>query len=221
MFLPPAHAALSTGYILASLLSCDPVVDPPVTLDFQNKPPLVDNSRTPQQMQSLRTGATSPDYGGEFEHVQGVKDGKYQFSFSLDFEKTEWFMIGKACVQPAALHLTLTYTPVIYISKDIAPGTCDYNVTLEHEMRHVKVDVDTLGEFIPSIKTMAAAAMALHQSREPVAQENVEIVQNNLSREITALIDSASAKLQATRTLRQQAVDSREEYIRLSNACPH
>jgi hypothetical protein len=219
MLYPPAPFSAKTAAVLIGLFSCDPGPEPSVFLDFQNTPPQI-SRRAPAELQQLKTESSSPDYHGEFSLVQGVKDAAFQFSYAMNFSNTSWPLLGKSCVRPSALTITLTYAPLIYLNSEIPEGSCDHNVTLEHELRHVKVDVETLQEFIPGMKKTAAATLALLRSTEPVAAKDVEAAQQTFTDALTKTIDASTARLQEIRTLRQQAVDSREEYQRLSTACP-
>lgn len=212
------HAALAKGYILAGLISCSPQTPAEVTLRFINNPATIDNSKDESQLQATRKGSISPSYGNEFPVVQGLHTGTYQLSHTIDFEDTYRPMIG-ACIHATRMQITLTYTPVIYIKSNHAPGSCHYETTLGHERKHVATDVATLTEYIPEIKKMATLALAAAANNKPVDKDQMSAEHSRIEAAVSQTLEKSSDAMQAVRTYRQQAVDSREEYERLSGLC--
>jgi hypothetical protein len=220
MFFLPPHIPLSTtGYVLAGLLSCDPAANLSVDITFNNNPPEI-KAMAPAELRSIREKeANSPTYQGEFPNVRGLADRYYQIRYSISFTNTDWPLLGRTCVQPTGVQILVTFKPTIYISSDLQPGSCMYNVTLDHEMKHVTTDIDVLGAYLPEIKKMAEINLAMIQSEDPVSRDDVETYQEIISEKFERLLNKSSEKLQEERILRQQAVDSHEEYVRLSNVC--
>jgi len=75
--------SLSTGYVLAGLLSCNPQTAPNVTLQFQNVPLQIDNTRSSADLAQFKTHTLSPKYGAEFPVVGGVASSDFQVVFGL------------------------------------------------------------------------------------------------------------------------------------------
>jgi hypothetical protein len=211
---------MALAHLLASFLACDASVDPAVTLKFNNLQPTLDLSQSSEALHVYKDReGSSPNYK-EFDRVRGLTNGIYQFQATVDFTNTEWPLFGKSCVYPTVLEITATYKPTISLSNDIVPGSCMYNMTLEHEMKHIQVDINTLNEFIPSIKKIGTATLAMNLSKESIDTDKVADRQKEISDKVAKALNDAGAKLQEARILRQQSVDTREEYTRLSNICP-
>ena len=216
-----AHISLSTGYILAGLFSCEPSTAPAITVQFQNNPPQISNTRSSTYLLNLKKDSSSPNYGREFPNLDGLTSGVFQFKFDLDFTNTEQMMLHTACVQTKAVSVVITYTPTVYISSSAAPGSCRYAATMEHEMRHVSTDIDTINEFIPRIKTLAKAALASTAHPKPINENEEESAQNDVSEQLSQVLEEETNAIQKARKSRQALVDTRAEYERLSRACPN
>lgn len=213
------HQTLSTGYVLASIFTCDPATAPAVTVHLQNHPPQIINSRSSEYLMGLKKHSVSPDYGGEFPNLDGLTSGSFQFKYELSFKETTQTLLHTACIETRSAHITIAYTPTIYISSNEAPGSCRYNATLEHEKHHVKVDIDTIKEFMPYIKTHAAVALESEEHPKPVDADDLKGGQQIISAKLSKALKDATNALQVVRTERQRDVDSREEYERLSEEC--
>ena len=215
------HLPLSTGYVLVSLFSCDPKAEPAITLQFENHRPHISNTRSSAYLLRLQKDSVSPNYGGEFPMLDGLTRGAFQFSYNQNFTSKEQPQLHKACVRTSAVHIVITYKPTIYISSKAVPGSCRYTATLKHEMRHVNTDINTINEFIPRIKALAADAITPARNPRPIEESKVDAAEDDMSEKLSQALQEATDALQKTRASRQRLVDSRKEYERLSKACPN
>lgn len=214
-----AHLSLPAGYILAGLLSCGPQTTPDITVTLQNNTPQINNEQSSEQMVKMKGDSVSPSYGGEFPIVDGITNGVVQIGHDISFSSTVHPFLGSACVAADTVHITVTYSPTIYVDSRYAQGSCRYDLTKEHEMRHVQVDVDTINEFIPYIKQLTEAATEQWKNNGSVREPDIETTQKGMSQEIDAVLKQATENLQNARSMRQPLVDSHEEYKRVSEAC--
>lgn len=218
--LPEISLPLSAGYVLAGLFTCDPQAVPLITLDFQNNPVRIDNSKSSAALAELRQRSASPGYDGEFAVVDGITDSNFAFKYDMDFESVSRPVLRDACIRVKAVNLTISYTATVYVASQIPPGSCRHALTSEHEMRHVNTDITALKEFLPSVRKIVEAAVMSEAVTGHIPQAQVESAQASLSKKLTAVLGEATGALRRARALRQQQVDSREEYQRLSTACP-
>ena len=59
----------------------------------------------------------------------------------------------KNCVLPATVEVFIGYEePTIYLSRDLKPDTCEYNVVLRHEQTHQQINKAALEYYIPELK---------------------------------------------------------------------
>jgi hypothetical protein len=122
---------------------------------------------------------------------------------------------SRSCGTPR-VHIELSMQPVIvYVASELAAQPCEHDVTLSHEMKHVEVFRETLELAARDLERdfPDAIGVQLRQARNPdeLRQRFVVSVRNYL----------AQFMRDRERTLdeRQAAVDSPEEYARVSTAC--
>ncbi len=97
--------------------------------------------------------------------------------------KTVGDIIGKYdfCVYPTTVKLSIYYSnPTIYISKQLIPNSCEYNVVLRHEQTHQQINKTALDYFLPLFNE---AAKKISTNIKPINVKNLSD------------IDKASAKL--------------------------
>ncbi|MFH1157575.1 MAG: hypothetical protein V1721_01630 [Pseudomonadota bacterium] len=211
--------SLSTGYILAGLLSCDPQTAPTVTLQFQNAPLQINNTRSSSDLARMKTHTLSPQYGAEFPVVGGATSSDLQIKYNAEFMTSSALSSDSVCLWAKAINITVIYAPVIYISSDYKPGSCQYSLTEEHERLHVNIDIITLNEFLPYIRREAENAVSAWRGTGPVGKNQTESNQEALLKPVADALGKVTSHLQRTRSLRQQQVDSRSEYRYVSSAC--
>lgn len=220
--------SLQAGYILAGLLTCTPSAPPEVVIEFKNAPPRLETGESTRDLARTKENSTSPNYGAEFPIVGGLTESNYNVSYKTQFLNMSSSVYSGAdsaagmrqvCVHPKTVTVTVTYMPVIYVASDYPHGSCRYNLTEEHEMRHVSVDTITINGFLPKIRQAVVDAVSGWHGVGPVDETQMEAVQNSLSDQLKAPVKKIFDQLQQTRRARQQAVDSRDEYRRLSTSC--
>lgn len=60
------------------------------------------------------------------------------------------------CVVPEVINVFVGYsTPRIYVSNELEPGSCRYNLVLLHERTHHRINIATLKYFLPIFKRAA------------------------------------------------------------------
>ncbi len=212
---------LSAGRMFAGIFSCTQPHAPHIAMLFYNNPPQIKLAQSTAHMMALRQKSISPDYGGEFPHVDGITDGTFSIKYDLDFTAVEQMMFHTACVRTKDARITITYTPVIYISSKVVPGSCLYRETITHEMRHVAADVGTVNTYLPLIKSAAVSALVPQHDPRPIKQTQIKDFQANESKKLSQAMDKVTTALQRTRQIRQMKIDTRKEYERLSHACPN
>ncbi|MGK5019439.1 hypothetical protein [Janthinobacterium sp. LB2P10] len=121
---------------------------------------------------------------------------------------------GYECVAPQ-ISVKLNYAPVvIYIGREFAPGTCAYDEILTHELRHMK----TYMEHLPRVEKTVRAALAKRFEARPLYAPS-GTAKSALAREIdTGWLPYVKAEMRKVEVL-QAAIDTPQEYARLSKAC--
>ncbi|MEZ0261154.1 MAG: hypothetical protein ACAH80_09100 [Alphaproteobacteria bacterium] len=207
--------------LLAAFDGCRPAQSPKVTAVFNNNLPIENNSLPITELGKFTISTTFSKKRKETFIVGGVTVSDFVPQFLLTFDGSTDPVSGKACLAAKTVELTLNYKPTVYIASQYKPGSCRYKEVLLHEVRHVNTDIITFKEYLPIIQAdMERAAATLHvmgpldKNEVDPAREKAAAV---LKEALTASVDKVSAVLHQ----RQQAIDTRAEYLRSSRACPH
>jgi len=146
--------------------------------------------------------------------VLGLTHTESHVTVQVDGELLQDSQAGLECVLPRVA-VTLTYEPiVVYIGREFAPGTCAYRELLAHEMRHLKAYLDALPKVEQTVREKLAPRL---DGRAVVARSGQ--ARPMLQREIDgAWLPLIRAEMQGIER-RQAAIDSPQEYARLSKVC--
>ena len=122
---------------------------------------------------------------------------------------------GRVCVRPS-IRVELSATPMtVYISREIAGDPCRDAAALEHELKHVAVYEDELGRIADDVRKLLAAnydnRILYYPSRSEAQRETKEA----LGAEIGPILADDARRIKE----RQRAIDTPEEYARVSAAC--
>lgn len=177
----------------------------------------VDNSRSYRALTALKGS------GHRHGWVLGLTRAESRIAIGVQGSLLREGAGGRECVAPQ-LHVRLSYLPiVIYVGKEFAPASCAYEAILRHEMRHLKVYLEQL----PKVKARVQQALdrrfgaggagdsaqpqplyaASGQARAALAAE--------MDQRWMPFMKSAMAETEVLQT----AIDSPQEYARLSKVC--
>jgi hypothetical protein len=121
---------------------------------------------------------------------------------------------GYECIAPR-LQVSLFYVPiVIYVGREFTPGSCAYQEILAHEMRHLK----TYLEHLPKVENVVRNGIVIRFGGRPMyapAGQARALLQRELDSRWMPYIKGEMAKAEAL----QAAIDTPQEYARLSKVC--
>jgi hypothetical protein len=168
----------------------------------------IDNTR------SLRTLTSMKAPGRPNSFVLGLTRTESRVSVSLDGRILQERRAGVECVAPQ-IRVSLFYAPiVVYIGKEFIPGSCAYKQILAHEMRHLKAYLDHL----PKVESVVRAALARRFEGRPLYAP-IGMAQRRLEQEIDASWMPYMKDQMGAVEAQQAAIDSPQEYARLSKVC--
>jgi hypothetical protein len=151
---------------------------------------------------------------GGASQVLGLTRTESRISFALNGEILVDPKTRYECVAPK-IDVALAYQPiVIYVGREFLPGTCAYQEILAHEMRHLKAYLDHL----PKVDRLVRAALKTRFSGQPIyapAGQAKKLLEKEMDGGWMPYIKNEMAKVERL----QAAIDSPQEYARLSKVC--
>lgn len=216
-FFDPSAAAGLMMLVLAQ--GCPPQQMPQVNISVVNTPPVYDNSRSSAELGEVPVDTKVARHSSEVFVTGGLTRGQVTTSWETSFSKILEERSGLACLWLKSVNLTLTYTPNVYIASEHRPGTCRYDTIMEHEIRHVNTDIMTLNEYLPLIQQNLQYAVNTIGVRGPYQDIMMDRVRKDMQDVISGRLRDTLTQMDAVRHKRQQLIDTRQEYMRLSGLC--
>ena len=212
-------ASVAAVYVLAAL-SC-PAVPPTqkVELEFNTQPPVLTRNTTAQELGKYTVSTTFSRSRNEVFTMGGLHITEFAPQYMISFNMLQGLQNGQVCLAPAAVKIVVDYAPRILLASEVPAGSCQYKAILDHEMRHVGIDVITLNEYLPRIQLAVAAVVAKIQPIGPMPQSSIERAKNIIVDAVRASLVKEIDEFEIVRLNRQQMLDTRQEYMRISKLC--
>ena len=190
-------------------IRCEDAMSKTVTvLATQDNGYTIDNTQSFRALTALKGRAPANAF------VLGLTRAQGRLSIASDGALLRDPLSGYECIAPK-IDVELYYTPiVIYVGREFAPGTCAYQEILAHEMRHLKAYRDHL----PKVERTVRKALSARFDNKPLYARSGQ-ASASLKREIdTGWMPYMKREL-ASVEVQQAAIDTPEEYARLSRVC--
>ncbi|MDQ1831151.1 hypothetical protein [Massilia scottii] len=159
-------------------------------------------------------GLTAMKPGAPGTFVLGLTRTESRSTISLKAPMLIDPITGYECVAPR-ITVSLLYSPVVvYVGREFRPGSCAYQEILAHEMRHLKTYLDHL----PKVEVTVRAALARRFTDKPLYAprgQAMALLQQELNTGWAPYIQKEMAKVDPL----QAAIDTPQEYARLSKVC--
>ena len=171
--------------------------------------PSIDRTRSWRELTSM-----SGDAGSELRAL-GLTLAQVGHKASVETTGIENQQDGRVCVRPS-IKVELSAMPMtVYIGREIASDSCRDAAALEHEMKHVAVYRDELPRIASDLRALLeksyGSRILYYRSRTDADRAT----KGALGAELGPMLEEDGRRIKE----RQRAVDSPEEYARVSAAC--
>ena len=141
-------------------------------------------------------------------------------SYSVQYQQRVDEQAGTTCIAPDKFEYEIVYTSTIYMAKDFGQSGCRYTATLAHQKRHVDTDLRVLDKHIPNIRAALEKAVSDIGMRGPFAEDQLQGASEQIAEELALAADPAMQALREERRKRQAEIDTYDDYVRDTAACP-
>jgi hypothetical protein len=199
----------------AAQIECHVPQAPQIDVVPKTAPTAYDYSKTTAELTEIKTSTVSP-YGGHSEQLTfGLHEGHMKLSYQAGIGGMTYPDLDLACLHYSNVKITLELNPVIYVVREMRPGTCAHKAVLEHEKKHVRVDRDIANKYAREIGLAVQKAVNDIGAVGPFNIHEMENRQKMMQDHISSTISALQLKLFLEQSRRQQDVDSLEEYERV------
>jgi hypothetical protein len=124
---------------------------------------------------------------------------------------------GSTCVWPEKVEVNLGYSDlVVYIGSDLKRGSCQFDVTMQHEAEHVRIIRNSLRAHVPGIRTMLEHHVASEYPRRIRAGFDPE---DETIKSIAAVLQRETREMVRERDKAHALLDSPKSYAYWNGLC--
>lgn len=208
--------------VLSALTSCTPpAAVPQVLFEFQHVPAQVTHNLDHAALGQFATSTTFSHHSNEVFLTGGITESNIKTQFNVSFRHMIDQKTQATCLYVDKVTLSLNYAPVVHMASNFPANSCRFRTTWEHELRHVNTDLITLNETKGSLHQAAQQAVARLGAMGPHPYGEIPARQQGVIKYLETALEPTFKSIDALRLQRQQLIDTRQEYMRLSNACPN
>ncbi|HCM83361.1 MAG TPA: hypothetical protein PKW15_00065 [Alphaproteobacteria bacterium] len=203
----------------AHAISCNQTTPPKITLERSETPIQYDfaQNRTSLNQIGAEILAASPG-GATSSHVGGLTNGTISSNMSTQLQ-TLTSPDGSACIWISEVIIRLQYQPIVYVSREFAPGSCYHAAVLEHEHKHVSVDRALITMFAPELQNAIQNVAATKGRAGPISKVQLESTSRTIQKAIEDELNRMMDNLSTVRSARQAQIDTPQEYMRVQRLC--
>lgn len=219
MALPRVSEHMIVGLVLCGLLGVSGTAraqcayqEPSITVKPIFAQPKLDTSVPMRNIKSLANDHTALG-------VHDVSVGLTASSLGMNssFEVKTEGRGSNLCAQISRLNLEIGFKDTtIYLASELEPHSCGYETVLEHEWKHVTTDQQVLAAYLPQLSTLIGNALRQIGS---IPTRSAEEAETMLRQVVNDYLGKLAANLASLREREQLAVDTPEEYRRISLSC--
>ncbi|MFZ5791603.1 MAG: hypothetical protein ACOY3L_12995 [Pseudomonadota bacterium] len=205
-------ALLLAAIPVAARAAC-PITHPTVKVTTEKAPVAYDSSKDIAQLSRMPKSSRRADLKA-YTHTLGVTyptfDSHAQFRVvaAEDEDEGGWC----ATVQTADIRVFLQQT--VFLARELKAGSCEHDLVLEHENKHVAVNETALDQVDFALKdAIRRARLPVSKGSSPQAAQKAAF--DAMNRVIATAIKDFADKVRAE----QDEIDAPREYDRLSHAC--
>lgn len=190
----------------APVITVRPVTDRPRRID----------SRSIAQLGRQKADTISP-YGRNVEQmIFGLHVGSLKLSASTQIGYRVYELLEVSCLYYNAVNIEIRLSPAIYVVKEFKPGSCAHDAVLAHEKKHAAVDREIVNKYAPRIGAEVQKAINAAGALGPYPLADMKPASDRMIRHVQTAIALLELQMTEEQARRQQAVDSLEEYERVS-----
>ncbi|NTU76876.1 MAG: hypothetical protein HGA90_03550 [Alphaproteobacteria bacterium] len=196
---------------------CSAYIEPSVTVVPIYAPLRYDHAHSLSQIQQLAGHAKKIDRGGSREISIGLTASSMSFVSSYSVIMSSELSSPMVCGQISRFELQFGFDDtLIYLARELPYPSCGYDSVLNHEMRHVDVDRRLMSSYLPQLSALVGQRL---RAIGVVRAGSADGAEDVIKREVDAYLQELETAISSVREVQQEEVDTREEYLRISQSC--
>ncbi len=172
-------------------------------------------------LQQQETDTLNPYGSGTQSVTQGFAQGRISMKAEIKLDLKPLPKYRAACIWYDTISVKFSIDPAVYIAKEVYKDRCMKKAVMDHEMKHVMADRKLVNRYSQIMgQKIMTGLKARGFMAGPVKAEAAQATADQMRRTAEQIIETEFQRMQLDRTDMQRAIDSLEEYERVSALCP-
>jgi hypothetical protein len=213
--------ALSSLLLSADDVSCsEKRLVPEIEVDAHQTDPTFSYNASSKDLTKRGADAYAPAGAqGPSWHKGGLTEAKTTFEQKMNYT-VEKFSSGITCLYVDKIILQVTSSPSVWVANDFPPGSCMYSAVREHEMKHVHAEQAVLTTHIGRLKDALVNVSRYRTVFGPGSEQDVRQRYDDYVAQVNTVVNDEFTVYKYDEGKAQQAIDTLQEYQRISHLCP-
>ena len=214
-------AIAASGYLelAQNTLECKTKAAPRVRVSASTKDVRYNFKKTKNQLAATEIDTISPYAHDQETFVGGLMNGQIEVKTNVKLGWEAYPSVKKNCYWYDEVNLHMEIDPIVFVAKEFPRGTCEHKEILKHEQKHVGVDRIIVKKYRKMMEQYLNQIVKKVPVYGPESTARAPMTRKKMSDYIEAAVTKVSDKMYAERRVRQQSIDSHEEYERVAAAC--
>ncbi|MAS87929.1 MAG: hypothetical protein CMH30_08165 [Micavibrio sp.] len=210
---------LAQGFSLANASACKAETKPKIVVTAATKDIRYDFSKSKKDLADQKIDTVSPYSHSQSVYIGGLMNGQIEMKSNVKLAWSTQTVTRQSCFWYEEVNIHMEIDPTILVAREFPRDSCEYKEILNHENKHIVVDRFIVKKYRKLMEDYLTQLMQQAQAYGPVHANKTPVVRKEMTAYIEAAVNKVSDAMHTERRQRQQAVDSREEYDRVSAAC--
>lgn len=200
---------------------CIPAKATEINVIPSSKEVVYDTSQTLAQLQGKQIDTINPYGFHGVSQTQGYMSGSIRMTPSVKIDYTQDPQTGELCIWYDTVDIKIEIEPTIVIAKEVYADRCKKKAVMDHELKHVQADREIVNKYSKIMGKKVFDGLKKRGFKVgPVPAANGQGIADRMQETVIQIVGHEYKKMDLERAEVQGAIDSLEEYERVSSLCP-
>jgi hypothetical protein len=188
----------------------------PVLFHFHFAEPVVIHDKSSAEIEVIRRQQKDP----AVEKILGLTTGDFKQDCTYIFRTRKKFLSKGYLLWVEDLKVVLSADNLkVYVAREYPEGSCEYEETLRHEMRHVEIHREVYAKYSRELEEALSRAQGIPGKTRPLLVGDPDLGSRRLAQLIEGVVNPVFEAFQKELGERQDELDTPEEYRSIQSRC--
>ena len=198
---------------------CNPSTAPSINIRTATDQITYNFSQSERDLNKFSTSTVNPYGNNIITDVGGLMKGGIETQQKMSFGTITNPNTRQTCVWHDTMDIVLHIKPTIFVASEFPPGTCMHNAIMGHEHKHIQVDREIVNKYAALMGAAFRNDIMQYRVYGPVPSSNTNATISMVKTRMQTILKQYTDAMSQERRMRQQQVDSLDEYERVNKSC--